>query len=342
MAVSDDYQPFFDDLQDQYNKLSNFDKEFVNSNYERLYNTLVDCQENNSKETLKKMTKKIKLVGHDDIIFSGMFVIVQDVIYYSISKLNPQMFEVNKFFVSYLIERDTILNPEFTHYKTFYLGFTSRSPWFREYIQNYVSLEIDELESSHLFTFFMCPGNLTKFGEEHLSEILLEFENKMEEYEEQNGLTISRSCYIGPRRMNVSKLMNILEQTTRECENIVRAKKGLPNVGEGFIKETKLFNQLKTHYVATKIIHHGRFDFLGKLHYDIWIPKYKIAIEYQGEQHTKPVEYFGGEAAFATQKERDERKRELCAKNGVTLICVEKGYDYFGLLKRIKGVKNSM
>ena len=38
-----------------------------------------------------------------------------------------------------------------------------------------------------------------------------------------------------------------------------------------------------------------------------------------GEQHYGPVEVFGGEAGFLRTRERDERKRELCARVGVQL-----------------------
>ena len=153
---------------------------------------------------------------------------------------------------------------EMEHQKLFYLGYTPRSPWFRGYIMNYVSIHIDELERSPLFTFFMCPKNLTSYGEEHLSEIIDIFENRMEEYEYQNGMSIARSCYIRPREMNTIKLGKILAKITRECENMVRVKNHLPNVGEGFIEETKLYQKIKLTFPEMKIIHHGKPPFLGR------------------------------------------------------------------------------
>ena len=36
----------------------------------------------------------------------------------------------------------------------------------------------------------------------------------------------------------------------------------------------------------------------GLLSYDFYLPKYNLLIEYQGEQHDHPVEYFGGEEKF--------------------------------------------
>ena len=45
-----------------------------------------------------------------------------------------------------------------------------------------------------------------------------------------------------------------------------------------------------------------------------------ICIEFDGEQHFHPVEYFGGEEAFIKQQERDNRKNEWCKENNIKLI----------------------
>ena len=55
-----------------------------------------------------------------------------------------------------------------------------------------------------------------------------------------------------------------------------------------------------------------------KLELDIWIPKLKIAIEYQGEQHFKKG--FQKLSAFKELKKRDAEKKEMAKLNGVNLI----------------------
>lgn len=45
-----------------------------------------------------------------------------------------------------------------------------------------------------------------------------------------------------------------------------------------------------------------------------------VGIEYQGRQHSEPVDHFGGEAGFEEQRERDQRKKELCKEWGVPLV----------------------
>lgn len=45
-----------------------------------------------------------------------------------------------------------------------------------------------------------------------------------------------------------------------------------------------------------------------------------IGIECQGEQHFKPIKYFGGEYKFIETMKRDKEKYIKCINNGVTLI----------------------
>lgn len=60
--------------------------------------------------------------------------------------------------------------------------------------------------------------------------------------------------------------------------------------------------------------------FLQGLEYDIYLPEYKLAIEYQGIQHYEAKDFFGGEKYHLLQKERDSRKRRLSLENEITLI----------------------
>ena len=61
-------------------------------------------------------------------------------------------------------------------------------------------------------------------------------------------------------------------------------------------------------------------SFGGQMHLDVVLVEKKIAFEFQGEQHNKPTDFFGGEEAFKKQVQRDKDKRELCLKNEWRLI----------------------
>lgn len=63
-------------------------------------------------------------------------------------------------------------------------------------------------------------------------------------------------------------------------------------------------------------------SFGGQMSYDIYISELKIAIEYQGEQHFKPVDYFGGEESFKRVQIRDKEKQQLSKERGIKLIYI--------------------
>jgi hypothetical protein len=129
---------------------------------------------------------------------------------------------------------------------------------------------------------------------------------------------------------------SLLNLEKNEVENLVRVEKGLPKVGEGWISETRLYYAIKEEFDFTKVIHHASPDWLGKQHFDIFIPEYNIAIEYQGVQHSRPVEFFGGAEAFEKNLERDERKRMLCEENDCTLIYAFPDDEHTQIINKIK------
>ena len=63
-----------------------------------------------------------------------------------------------------------------------------------------------------------------------------------------------------------------------------------------------------------------RFKWLGKQSLDFYLPEYNIAIECQGIQHFKPIDFFGGIDKLKYQRQLDLRKKQLCEENNVKLI----------------------
>lgn len=55
-------------------------------------------------------------------------------------------------------------------------------------------------------------------------------------------------------------------------------------------------------------------------YYDVYVPSINTAFEYQGQQHFKAIDYFGGESSFAKMVQLDLRKKKLTLDNGVRLI----------------------
>ena len=63
-----------------------------------------------------------------------------------------------------------------------------------------------------------------------------------------------------------------------------------------------------------------KIPWLKGLELDFYILDKNIAIECQGIQHFKQIEYFGGEEAFKYTIENDSTKRKLCEENGIKLL----------------------
>lgn len=56
------------------------------------------------------------------------------------------------------------------------------------------------------------------------------------------------------------------------------------------------------------------------LPFDFYIPDYNTLIEFDGEQHFKPIKYFGGLSAFKVRKRRDDIKTEYAKTHNMMLI----------------------
>lgn len=62
------------------------------------------------------------------------------------------------------------------------------------------------------------------------------------------------------------------------------------------------------------------FPNLKKRAFDFYIPSKNIAIEYDGEQHFRPVKHFGGVDKYKRQVKSDKIKTNYCSENNIKLI----------------------
>ena len=86
------------------------------------------------------------------------------------------------------------------------------------------------------------------------------------------------------------------------------------------MSETQLYKLVALMFSDYEVIREASPDWLGNQRLDIFIPSLNIAIEYQGEQHFKPIELFGGAEGLHKTRERDKRKKRLCHENKVKLV----------------------
>lgn len=85
-----------------------------------------------------------------------------------------------------------------------------------------------------------------------------------------------------------------------------------------WVSEQKAYSIVKSFYPDAKFQYQPAW--LNGQRLDIYIPSKKAAIEYQGKQHTEPVEFFGGSSGLMDNLERDMRKKYFCNVNGVELF----------------------
>jgi very-short-patch-repair endonuclease len=55
-------------------------------------------------------------------------------------------------------------------------------------------------------------------------------------------------------------------------------------------------------------------------YFDFYLPDHKVAIEYDGIQHHKPIDFFGGKDGYLKTKQRDKLKSDYCKNNNIELI----------------------
>eukprot|EP01126_Amoeba_proteus_P021253 TRINITY_DN2152_c0_g1_i5.p1 TRINITY_DN2152_c0_g1~~TRINITY_DN2152_c0_g1_i5.p1 ORF type:complete len:459 (-),score=79.09 TRINITY_DN2152_c0_g1_i5:847-2223(-) len=64
-----------------------------------------------------------------------------------------------------------------------------------------------------------------------------------------------------------------------------------------------------------------------RMQLDIWIPKYNLALEYQGEQHYYDLPQRDGPGTVLVVWERDRLKTEACEKKGILLVQIPYWWD---------------
>jgi hypothetical protein len=111
-----------------------------------------------------------------------------------------------------------------------------------------------------------------------------------------------------------------------------KSKRGCPICSES-IGESEIRNLLTNNKI--KFVKWKRFsDCKDKkpLPFDFYLLDYNTCIEFNGEQHYRPIEWFGGIDGFKKQEKRDKIKMEYCKNNNIPLIIIK--YDE-NILKKL-------
>lgn len=58
------------------------------------------------------------------------------------------------------------------------------------------------------------------------------------------------------------------------------------------------------------------------LRFDFYLPDMNLVIEYNGEQHYKSIEHYGGEEGYIVRQLRDKIKQEYCIENNINYLTI--------------------
>lgn len=146
-------------------------------------------------------------------------------------------------------------------------------------------------------------------------------------YIQQNNLQKKQREYIG-NTYDYSKIeyKNQYEKVIIIChthgEFLQRPIDHLQKCGCPHCNESHLEKEINDFLIKNNINfeRQKRFDWLGLQSLDFYLPDYNVAIECQGIQHFKPIDFFGGEKEYKKTIERDKNKKYLCEQNNIKLI----------------------
>lgn len=68
-------------------------------------------------------------------------------------------------------------------------------------------------------------------------------------------------------------------------------------------------------------------------YFDFYIPKDNLIIEFNGEQHYKPVKFFGGDKGYTYLQERDKIKINYCIENNINILIISYSENLFQKLE---------
>jgi len=121
----------------------------------------------------------------------------------------------------------------------------------------------------------------------------------------------------GPFKQNIHK--HLIGQGCSFCESISK--------GEEYVK--MWLDEMSIDYDRQKRFKGCRYK--NPLFFDFYLPELNICIEFDGIQHFKPVEWFGGVDGLNETKKRDKVKNQWCLNEGIELIRIK-----FNQVNRIK------
>lgn len=96
------------------------------------------------------------------------------------------------------------------------------------------------------------------------------------------------------------------------------------SIGESIIYE--ILNSINIEFESQKSF--DNLKYINKLYFDFYLPEYNLCLEFDGVQHYKSFEFFGGDVKLKDTIIKDQIKNQFCNNNGIKLLRISYSINY--------------
>jgi len=209
--------------------------------------------------------------------------------------------------------------------------------WGKEYFIRAKLLSDIPITATDLFNIsFFNSGLDYRFLQNYETFIIKVLERKILDFPKLIGTSINE-YFIG--KIDSNNFQEIIEELARVIYKDIE-EKVIAQVGPDtrWIREYTLYTIIKDTFSEYEVIRYYSPQWLKPQNFDIFIPEFSLALEYNGQQHYEPIEYFGGMEGFVKTVERDSRKKALSEINNIKLVLVKYDEDFEDVIKKLKAI----
>jgi very-short-patch-repair endonuclease len=166
-----------------------------------------------------------------------------------------------------------------------------------------------------------CSRNY-KYKPDEILLKLKEMYNDLYEYDLSNYMNIKSKIKVKCKKHSYFEI---------SLDSILRGN-GCSSCGKMSIGEERISKYLENRFTYIKQKSFEGCKYVNQMQFDFFIPDKNTCIEYDGKQHFKPIDYFGGVEAFESQQVKDSIKNDFCKENNIKLIRIPY-YEYNNIEK---------